>query len=220
MSERDLWIRAMIPQQESATRLLGDPPDPLADMAKKKQKKLQKQFASSSSSPIEVNALFTSVKASKKADESSLQVDSPEKTFLTSRFLKDSKSDKKDMKGLKDYVVNNESFPDCKPSTELKEKNMAAYCPEKIFVKKCIKRVNNAYESSSDIREAFDRFCHEVGVKSKPNISAYLEEHERLVKSKKRIDEDGQLTSNGNPIYVYEGIRLKKRYRTTGGELT
>lgn len=570
MSERDLWIRAMIQQQESATRLLGDPPDPLADMAKKKQKKLQKQFASSSSSPIEVNALFTSVNASKKADESSLQVDSPEKTFLTSRFLKDSKSDKKDkddkknckknkekkklrkeagntltdhlleannktgslmaevakyssnivlaeeelwlyneelgcyrpsayheiarelrsllpyeeqmkissreykecfeqlklsneilhpdgffeniplvncengvldvlrgklldrspeyffkhcihasyipgstcpkfteyvdhitggnkdlkrllrvmlgylcshynnaktafliygiphtgksvllsvleriigeeyvshtdlallqkqeyvaalsgklvnlapdlrnemlkdvgyfkslvshddkmdarslyrnpkkvrgetkmifssnhllsfdpalgvfdieaifnrliyfpfqnkpisreeenkhlsdeiyeekdaiftwaMKGLKDYVENNESFPDCKLSTELKERNMASYCPEKIFVNKYIKRVNNAYESSSDIREAFDRFCHEVGVKSKPNISAYLEEHERLVKSKKRIDEDGQLTSSGNPIYVYEGIRLKKRYRTTGGELT
>ena len=124
------------------------------------------------------------------------------------------------MKGLKDYVENNESFPDCKLSTELKERNMASYCPEKIFVNKYIKRVNNAYESSSDIREAFDRFCHEVGVKSKPNISAYLEEHERLVKSKKRIDEDGQLTSNGNPIYVYEGIRLKKRYRTTGGELT
>ena len=123
--------------------------------------------------------------------------------------------------GLKDYVKNNESFPDCALSAELKEKNMAAYCPEKIFVNRCIKRVNNAYESSSEIREAFDRFCHEVGVKSKPNISAYLEEHERLVKSKKRIDEDGQLTGSGNPIYVYEGIRLKKKYRNfTGGEVT
>lgn len=125
------------------------------------------------------------------------------------------------MKGLKDYVENNESFPACKLSTELKEKNMAAYCPEKIFVQRCTKRVDNAYESSSEIREAFDRFCHEAGVKSKPNISAYLEEHERLVKSKKRIDEDGQLTGSGNPIYVYEGIRLKKKYRyPTGGEFT
>ena len=125
------------------------------------------------------------------------------------------------MKGLKDYVKNNESFPACKLSTELKEKNMATYCPEKIFVNRCIKRVDNAYESSSEIREAFDRFCHEVGVKSRPNISAYLEEHERLVKSKKRIDEEGQLTGSGNPIYVYEGIRLKKKYRyPTGGEFT
>jgi phage/plasmid-associated DNA primase len=124
------------------------------------------------------------------------------------------------MSGLKDYVENNESFPACKLSAELKEKNMAAYCPEKIFVKRCIKRVNDdVYESSSEIREAFDRFCHEVGVKSRPNISAYLEEHERLVKSKKRIDEDGQLTGSGNPIYVYEGIRLKKKYRiSSGGE--
>jgi hypothetical protein len=125
------------------------------------------------------------------------------------------------MSGLKDYVENNESFPACKLSTELKEKNMAAYCPEKIFVKRCIKRVDNVYESSSEIREAFDRFCHEVGVKSRPNISAYLEEHERLVKSKKRIDEEGKLTGSGNPIYVYEGIRLKKKYRIpSGGEPT
>ena len=101
-----------------------------------------------------------------------------------------------------------------------KEKNMAAYCPEKIFFSRCIKRVNNVYESSSEIREAFDRFCHEVGVKTKPNISAYLEEHERLVKIKKRIDEDGQPSKSGNPIYVYEGIRLKKRYRNTGGDPT
>ena len=125
------------------------------------------------------------------------------------------------MKGLKDYVENNESFPECELSKELKERNMATYCPEKIFTATCLKPAENTFESSSEIREAFDRFCHEVGVKSKPNISAYLEEHERLVKSKKRIDEEGKLTGGGNPIYVYEGIRLKKKYRNpTGGEPT
>ena len=118
------------------------------------------------------------------------------------------------MKGLKDYVENNESFPDCDLSSELKKKNMAAYCPEQIFTATCIKHVENAFESSTAIREAFERFCLEVGVKSKPNILLYLEEHERLVKSKKRIDEDGHMTSEGNPIYVYEGIRLKKKYRS------
>lgn len=117
------------------------------------------------------------------------------------------------MKGLKDYVENNESFPECRLSTELKEKNMAAYCPEKIFVSKCIKHVENAFESSSSIREAFENFCHEVGIKSKPNILTYLEEHERLIRSKKRIDENGQPTSEGNPIFVFKGIRLKKKYR-------
>jgi phage/plasmid-associated DNA primase len=117
------------------------------------------------------------------------------------------------MKGLKDYVENNESFPECRLSTELKEKNMAAYCPERIFVSKCIKHVENAFESSSSIREAFENFCHEVGIKSKPNILTYLEEHERLIRSKKRIDENGQPTSEGNPIFVFKGIRLKKKYR-------
>ena len=117
------------------------------------------------------------------------------------------------MKGLKDYVENNESFPECSLSTELKERNMAAYCPEKIFTATCLKHAENTFESSTAIREAFERFCMEVGVKSKPNIALYLEEHERLVKSKKRIDEDGHPTADGNPIYVYEGIRLKKKYR-------
>ena len=117
------------------------------------------------------------------------------------------------MKGLKDYVENNETFPECRLSTELKEKNMAAYCPEKIFVSKCLKRMDGAFESSSSIREAFEDFCHEAGVKSKPNILTYLEEHERLIRSKKRIDENGQPTSEGNPIFVFKGIRLKKKYR-------
>lgn len=117
------------------------------------------------------------------------------------------------MKGLKDYVENYEIFPDCRLSTELKQKNMAAYCPEKIFVSKYLKCVDDAFESSSKIREAFDEFCHELSIKSKPNILTYLEEHERLARSKKRINEEGLPTSEGNPIFVFKGIRLKKKYR-------
>ena len=52
----------------------------------------------------------------------------------------------------------------------------------------------------------------------KGNIADYLEEHEHLPKTKKRIDADGLATSEGNPIYVYEGIRLKKKYRSQESE--
>ena len=90
---------------------------------------------------------------------------------------------------------------------------MAKYCPEKIFFEEAIKKEDGVFESSSDIREAFDRFCRDCDVRGKANITAFLEEHEHLNKSKKRIDENGNPTSVGNPIYVYEGIRLRNKYR-------
>ena len=69
------------------------------------------------------------------------------------------------------------------------------------------------YESSSAIKTAFEAFCKECDVRYKHSITNFLEEHERLTKCKKRIDADGNPTSDGNPIYVYEGIRLRKKYR-------
>lgn len=117
------------------------------------------------------------------------------------------------IKGLKDYIENNECFPEAKHSIKLKAKNMAMYCPEKIFFEEAIKKEDGVFESSSDIREAFDRFCRDCDVRGKANITAFLEEHEHIKKSKKRIDENGNLTSAGNPIYVYEGIRLRNKYR-------
>jgi putative DNA primase/helicase len=117
------------------------------------------------------------------------------------------------IKGLKDYIENNENFPKAKSSEKLKLKNMAKYCPEKIFFEEAIKKEEGVYESSSDIRAAFEVFCQDCEVRGKANIIAFLEEHEHLNKSKKRIDENGNLTSVGNPIYVYEGIRLRNKYR-------
>lgn len=117
------------------------------------------------------------------------------------------------IKGLRDYIENNECFPECRISSEIKMKNMARYCPEKIFFEKCIKRADGMYESSSVIKTAFEAFCKECDVRYKHSITNFLEEHEKLTKIKKRIDEDGNPTSDGNPIYVYEGIRLRKKYR-------
>lgn len=118
------------------------------------------------------------------------------------------------MKGLRDYTENNENFPECKLSAEIKADNMAVYCPEKIFFEKYIKRDKDVYESSSKIREAYDLFCCKLGIKSTTNsILNFLEEHQRIKKCKKRIDDTGNITSVGNPIYVYEGIRLKKKLK-------
>lgn len=119
------------------------------------------------------------------------------------------------MEGLKDYVQAREQFPECRLSTELKESNMAAYCPEKVFFMQRMKRDPEAYESTTAIREAFKDFCEEVGIHSVPNIGAFLEEHEGLIKIKKRIKTEDHPGGTVNPIYVYTGVRLKKKYRTT-----
>jgi hypothetical protein len=123
------------------------------------------------------------------------------------------------MKGLKDYVENNETFPEAKASNDIKRMNMARYCPEKIFFEECIKEAEGKYESSSAIKDAFVSFCMDNDVHQKADIANFLDEHQRVPKTKKRIDADGNQISTGNPIYVYEGIRLKKQYRTGGIEL-
>lgn len=117
------------------------------------------------------------------------------------------------IKGLREYIENNETFPESKLSEDIKRTNMSKYCPEKVFFQKYIKQSSGKYESSSAIKEAFSEFCCENGVSKKADIARFLDEHQRVPKSKKRIDDNGNLTSIGNPIYVYEGIRLKNAYR-------
>ena len=120
------------------------------------------------------------------------------------------------MGGLKYYVEHNEQFSECALSAEIKARNVAQYCPEKIFFSEAIKKADGKFESSLAIKEAFDEFCKETGAKVKGDIHAYLAEHEGIVKlnTKKRIDSDGNPVSEGNPIYVYEGIRLRKKYKS------
>jgi hypothetical protein len=93
---------------------------------------------------------------------------------------------------------------------------VAQYCPERIFFSEAIKKADGKFESSSAIKEAFDAYCIEIGAKTKGDIHSYLAEHEGIVKlnTKKRIDSDGNPVSEGNPIYVYEGIRLRKKYKS------
>lgn len=118
------------------------------------------------------------------------------------------------MKGLKYYVNHNETFPECKLSEEIKARNMAQFCSEKFFFNEAIKFVEGKFESSSAIKEAYEAFCVDNDIPTKGNIANYIKEHEGIQKVKKRIDDEGSLISEGNPIYVYEGIRLKNKYRS------
>lgn len=117
------------------------------------------------------------------------------------------------MKGLHEYVENNENLFVSPLSQEIKNQNMIQYCPEKIFFDECLKTCEGSFESSKAIKEAFKEFCYEYDVKVPCDIAKFLEGHARLQKSKKRIDDDGNPVSTGNPIAVYEGIRLRNKYR-------
>ena len=90
---------------------------------------------------------------------------------------------------------------------------MAQFCPEKVFVDKCIIRNEDTFESTEVVRKAYEAFCtgHEAPVKG--NIRAYILSHCRVSTKKKRIDDDGNLVSYGSPRACYEGIRLKDKYR-------
>jgi putative DNA primase/helicase len=71
------------------------------------------------------------------------------------------------MGGLRYYVEHNETFPECGLSAEIKARNVAQYCPEKIFFSEAIKKADGKFESSLAIKEAFDEFCKETGAKVK-----------------------------------------------------
>lgn len=117
------------------------------------------------------------------------------------------------MDGLRDYVKNNEQFPKAKLSEEMKALNMAKYCPEKMFFQTCLKSADGKYESVTAIKEAYDQFCQKAEVKHKGNIVSFLKEHEKIEELKTRINEDGFKASSGGSIWVFEGIRLRNRYR-------
>ena len=118
------------------------------------------------------------------------------------------------VEGLKSYIKNKEQFPTAALSEEIKAKNIAQYCPEQIFFEECLKKVEqNRYESSDAIKKAYDQFCRDADVKRKGNISSYLENELKMANKKIRIDSNGYRISSGNPIHVYEGIRLKKKWR-------
>lgn len=118
------------------------------------------------------------------------------------------------MKGLKRLMENDFEFTKCEASEKMKLLAMAQCNPEEAFFETCLKSAEGRYESSSAITEAFGYFCNKNNIKGNYNITSYLEK-KNIPKLRKRINEGGYTSSEGNPIYVYEGIRLRTKYRVS-----
>lgn len=108
------------------------------------------------------------------------------------------------IEGLRKYVENGERFPKSVLSEQIKEENIARYCPEKVFFDKYIEACGGHCESVTAIKEAYQRFCTQVGTLKKHGIGRYIEKIRGVEKVKKRLQNDQ------NPVYVYSNIRLKK----------
>lgn len=117
------------------------------------------------------------------------------------------------MEGLSWYIKNGERFPKSELSEELKQKNMAAYCPEETFFDRYFKMEEGAIISTKVVRDLFEDFCGECNVSEHHNIHQYLKHTKRIPTSKIRMDKYGNRTSCGNPIATYVGIKLRKEYR-------
>ena len=118
------------------------------------------------------------------------------------------------MKGLKRLFEQDFEFTRCSASEKMKIIAMAQCNPEEAFFENCLKSAEDRYESSSAITEAFRYFCNKNKIEGNFNITTYLEK-KNIPKMRKRINESGYLSSEGNPIYVYEGIRLRAKYRVS-----
>ena len=118
------------------------------------------------------------------------------------------------MKGLKRLIENDFEFTKCTASEKMKMNAIALCNPEEAFFENCLKSAEDRYESSSAITEAFRYFCNKNEIDGNFNITSYLEK-KNIPKMRKRINEGGYITSEGNPIYVYEGIRLRAKYRVS-----
>lgn len=118
------------------------------------------------------------------------------------------------MKGLKRLMENGFVFTKCEESEKMKIEAMAQCCPEEVFYNQCLKSAEGRYESSTSIAAAFRYFCNKNNIEGNFNITSYLEK-KNIPKLRKRINEGGYISSEGNPIYVYEGIRLRTKCRVS-----
>lgn len=107
------------------------------------------------------------------------------------------------IEGLRKYVKNGERFPKSVLSAQIKEENIARYCPEKVFFDRCIETCEGHCESVTAIKEAYKRFCSQIGTLKNHGVSRYIERVRGVEKVKKRIP------GEENPIYVYQDVRLK-----------
>lgn len=116
-------------------------------------------------------------------------------------------------KGMKRLIKNNYHFSDCKAAQEFKEYCWARQCPEQSFCEYHLKRTeDDIYESSKKIKDTFEDYCkeHHIKCSNKNAIINYLDYAWGYSGpcGKKRIDDSGHITTKGNPISVYQGIRL------------
>ena len=118
------------------------------------------------------------------------------------------------MKGLKRLIEQDFEFTRSVASEKMKMMAMAQCNPEEAFFKSCLKPADDRYESSSVVTDSFRYFCNKNNIKGNYNISDYIQK-QNIHKLRKRINEGGYITSEGNPIYVYEGIRLRAKYRVS-----
>lgn len=117
------------------------------------------------------------------------------------------------LKGLKRLIENEFEFTRSTASEEMKALAMAQCCPEESFFNLCLKQVEDErFESSAAISEAFKLFCQKNRITGNFNIIGYLE-GQNFIKTRKRIDDSGFSVSYGNAKHVFQGIRVRNKYR-------
>jgi len=117
------------------------------------------------------------------------------------------------MQGLKKYVQSGERIPKSRLSEEEKNKNIASYCPEKVFYDTCIKKEEGSYVRVSAIKDAYDNFYRDNYPGKRGDIIRYIGEIQRIPKTKLRVNEYGERDTLSTGKYVFSGIKIKDKYR-------
>lgn len=117
------------------------------------------------------------------------------------------------IEGLRKYIESGERFPKSVLSEQIKQLNIAKYCPEKIFFDDFLESEEKKSVSVSVVKELFAKFCSDIAIKrSKKSITQYIENVKGVEKTKRRINKEGDVCNTEKLIHVYAGIRLKNTY--------
>lgn len=117
------------------------------------------------------------------------------------------------IEGLRKYIESGERFPKSVLSEQIKQLNIAKYCPEKIFFDDFLESEEKKSVSVSVVKELFAKFCSDIAIKrSNKSITQYIENVKGVEKTKRRINKEGDVCNTEKLIHVYAGIRLKNTY--------
>ena len=111
------------------------------------------------------------------------------------------------LQGLQYYIDAGENFPVAAKSEEIKQRNMASYCPEMSFCNECLREKAGAFASSKKIREAYNEYCitHYVKSKKKLSVLSFIDEHLGYGKTKGRVKDENGADKN---IWYYKDVEL------------